>query len=250
MSALGDLLQPSEDRGARIHGVVTAIVTNNQDPDKLARIKVKFPWLSGNDESWWARLAVPMAGKDAGTYFLPEVDDEVLVAFEHGDVRFPYVLGALWHSGDKAAPPPEGNGNGKNERSVLRSRAGLTITLDDTNGKERIVIADKDGKATVTVDAAKTSIVVAADKDVTVRSESGAVTVEAATESIIIAGSKDVTIRAKGGAVTIEGASVAVKASSGKLALEGVDVEIKSKANLKLQATGIVEVNGAMIKLG
>jgi uncharacterized protein involved in type VI secretion and phage assembly len=86
----------------RITGVVIGIVTNNQDPDRLGRVKVRFPWLSGGTESHWARVATPMAGNGRGLYFLPEVDDEVLVLFERGDVRFPFVIGALWNGKDQA----------------------------------------------------------------------------------------------------------------------------------------------------
>ena len=85
------------DDSSRVTGVVVGVVTNNQDPDGLGRVKVKFPWLSDADESSWARIAAPMAGKERGLYFLPEVDDEVLVIFEHGDLRFPFVPGALWN---------------------------------------------------------------------------------------------------------------------------------------------------------
>ena len=102
MSELIDLINASPARNGRILGVVTGVVTNNKDPDKLGRVKVRFPWLSDTDESWWARVASPMAGKDRGVFFLPEVDDEVLVAFEHGDPRFPYVIGALWNG---STPP-------------------------------------------------------------------------------------------------------------------------------------------------
>ena len=91
--SLLDLFQPTQEtEGDRLYGVVVGIVTNNQDPDGMGRVKVRFPWLSATEESWWARIAVPMAGKDRGAYFLPEVDDEVLVAFEHGEVRSPYLL--------------------------------------------------------------------------------------------------------------------------------------------------------------
>ena len=86
------LLGPA-DGADRFHGVVVGVVTNNQDPDGMHRVKVRFPWLSGEDESHWARVAAAMAGNDRGAYFLPEVDDEVLVAFEHGDLRL--VLLAL-----------------------------------------------------------------------------------------------------------------------------------------------------------
>src|SRR5205085_2988322 len=126
-----------------ISGVVVGVVTNNQDdPDGLGRVKVKFPWLSNDEESFWARVAVPMAGKERGFYFLPEVEDEVLVAFEHGDPRFPYVLGSLWNGQDK---PPEKN-DGKNNVRVIKSRSGHVIRLNDEDGKEKIESIDKSGK--------------------------------------------------------------------------------------------------------
>src|SRR5262245_31955279 len=122
------MLAPGPDREGRIHGVVSGIVTNNQDPDKRGRVKLKFPWLSDTDESWWARIVSPMAGKERGVYFLPEVNDEVLVAFEHGDPRFPLVIGALWNTEDK---PPFTNDDGKNNVRAIKSRSGHTITLGD-----------------------------------------------------------------------------------------------------------------------
>ena len=79
----------------RIQGVVVGIVTNNQDPERLNRVKVKFPWLSEDDESYWARLCTSAVEATSNHYRLPEVGSEVLVAFEQGDVRFPYVLGVL-----------------------------------------------------------------------------------------------------------------------------------------------------------
>ena len=105
-NSLLELLQTATRGDAdRIYGMVIGIVTNNQDPDKLGRVKVRFPWLSDEDESQWARMLTPMAGDNRGMYFIPEVDDEVLVAFEQGDMRFPYILGALWNGEDK---PPDG----------------------------------------------------------------------------------------------------------------------------------------------
>ncbi|ETX05496.1 MAG: hypothetical protein ETSY2_22635, partial [Candidatus Entotheonella gemina] len=110
MDLLTQLLAPNEQAN-RVYGMVVAGVTNNQDPEGLGRVKVKFPWLSDRDESHWARIAMPMAGPERGFYFLPEVDDEVLVAFEHGLIEWPYVLGALWNGKDT---PPESNGDGEN----------------------------------------------------------------------------------------------------------------------------------------
>ncbi|BAZ23380.1 Rhs element Vgr protein [Kalymmatonema gypsitolerans NIES-4073] len=80
---------------SRIQGVVVGIVTNNDDPEGLNRVKVKFPWLSEEDESYWARIATSVSEAKQNNYELPEVGWEVLVAFEHGDVRFPYILGVL-----------------------------------------------------------------------------------------------------------------------------------------------------------
>ena len=77
---LGDLLGDKAAQGG-IGGVVIGVVTNNQDPDELGRVKLRFPWLSEDYESNWARVASLMAGKERGAYFLPDVDDEVLVAF-------------------------------------------------------------------------------------------------------------------------------------------------------------------------
>jgi uncharacterized protein involved in type VI secretion and phage assembly len=85
----------------RIQGVVVGIVTNNQDPEELNRVRVKFPWLSQNDESYWARIATSVMEAKQQNYQLPEVGSEVLVAFEHGDVRFPFILGVLLPSARK-----------------------------------------------------------------------------------------------------------------------------------------------------
>ena len=139
MNLLQDILgQQSSlaDFSGRIYGVVIGIVTDNKDPDKMGRIKMKLPWLAEDAESTWARIATLMAGNDRGSFYLPEVDDEVLVAFEHGDLRYAYVLGTLWNGKDK---PPETNDDGKNNKRVIKSRSGMTILLDDTSGSEKKV---------------------------------------------------------------------------------------------------------------
>ena len=170
MSAnLLDLLSPVADKSSRINGVVVGIVTSNRDPDGMARVRVKFPWLSGSDESWWARLAAPMAGGDRGVYFLPEVDDEVLVVFEHGDIRFPYVLGGLWNG--KQAPPVK-NDDGKNNLRVIHSRSGHVIRLDDSDGSEKIEIIDKTGENSIVIDSSSNKISIKSDGDILLESQS------------------------------------------------------------------------------
>lgn len=187
----------SVDEGAsttRIAGVVVGVVTNTEDPAGLGRVKVKYPWLSDSEESFWARIATPMAGKGRGFYFLPEVEDEVLLAFEQGDARFPYVLGALWNSQDK---PPEKNENGENNIRSIRSRSGHVIRLNDKDDEEKIEIIDKSGKNTIVIDTAKNTITVTADKDITLSASKGTIKLDA--QKIEIKSSAATKIEAGGG---------------------------------------------------
>jgi len=181
--SLFDLLSPaSQHESDRIYGVVVGIVTNNQDPDGMGRVKVKFPWLSDQNESWWARIATVMAGSSRGSYFLPEVNDEVMVAFEHGDVRFPYVLGALWNGKDS---PPTTNSDGQNNIRVIKSRSGHVVRLDDTNGNEKIQVIDKTGSNSITIQSSDNSITITANG-----------TVKIVGQSIRITSQTDITIQA------------------------------------------------------
>lgn len=139
-------------------GVVVGIVTNNQDSAKMGRVRVSFPWLSGDNESWWAHIAAPMAGNGRGVYFLPEVGDQVLVAFAHGDMRSPYIVGALWSGKDA---PPTTNDDGQNNIREMKSRSGSIIRFDDTDGKEKIEIIDKTGSNSLTISTSDNSITLA-----------------------------------------------------------------------------------------
>jgi uncharacterized protein involved in type VI secretion and phage assembly len=154
--SLVDILKPTSAQGsAKTYGVVVGIVTNNQDPDKMGRVKVSFPWLADGQESWWARIATPMAGNNRGAYFLPEVNDEVLIAFEHGDLRFPYVVGALWNGKDS---PPTTNDDGQNNIREIKSRSGHIVRLDDSSGGEKIEIIDKTGGNSLTISSSDNTI--------------------------------------------------------------------------------------------
>ncbi|MCW5783301.1 MAG: phage baseplate assembly protein V [Nitrospirales bacterium] len=146
MNLVDTLLDRSEEtkKGKRVYGVASGIVTNNQDPDGYGRVKVKFPWLEEESESDWVKVASFMAGKERGGVFLPEVDDEVLVAFEQGDINHPFVIGALWSQED---PPPETNADGKNNIRKFTSRSGHEIIFnDDAEGQqEKIEIHSGEG---------------------------------------------------------------------------------------------------------
>ena len=189
---LFELLSAKEDAHdftGKVYGVVVGIVTNNQDPERLGRVKVKYPWLSDSEESHWARVATLMAGRDRGSFYLPEVGDEVLLAFEHGDVRFPYVVGMLWNGEDT---PRYDNADGNNDMRVITSRSGHefifddndqqgkvvihtkknhTITLDDSSGSEKISIVDKSGSNSVEIDSNQNSIAVKSGLKLTIESQ-------------------------------------------------------------------------------
>jgi phage baseplate assembly protein V len=205
----GLLGQAGEDRG-RLFGVMIGIVTNNEDPDGQGRVKLRFPWLSEEHESNWARVLSPMAGNDRGLYVLPEVDDEVLVAFEHGSVEFPYVLGSLWNGKDK---PPGKNDDGKNNVRALKSRSGHTISLDDTDGKEKIEIVDAKGKESIVIDTAKNTITITADKDIVIESKNGKVQITAKTGVEIKSQDGPALLEAGGNVDVKSGAQVNVKGS-------------------------------------
>lgn len=122
-------------RQAATHGLMIGIVTNNDDPDDLGRVKLKIPSLSDDDESDWARVVNLGGGSERGSHVLPEVNDEVLVGFEQGDIHYPYVLGGLWNGKDKP-PQPSSNAvkNGKVVKRVFRTRLGHTLTYIDPEG--------------------------------------------------------------------------------------------------------------------
>jgi uncharacterized protein involved in type VI secretion and phage assembly len=119
---------PGEQRGWT--GLVVGVVTNNDDPEKLGRVRVKFPTLSADDESAWARIATPGGGKQRGLEWLPEVDDEVLVGFELNDHTRPVVLGGLWNRTD-AVPSTEAVAGGKVNQRLLVSRKDSRLLFND-----------------------------------------------------------------------------------------------------------------------
>lgn len=199
------------EAGGFVKGVAIALVTQNQDPDGLCRVKVRYPWHSDSAESYWARLAVPMAGKDRGMVFLPEVGDEVLVIFEREDMRFPLILGGLWNGKEK---PPESNGSGKNDIRVIKTRKGHTLLFDDNASKGRIELRLNDGKK-LAID----------DDGITVDDSAG----------------NTLKIDSKGGAVTVE--------AKAKLSLKAQTIEVVGTAGLTLKSSANVTIQGSMIMI-
>ena len=193
-------ISSGQDDDGRITGVVIGIVTNNNDPDRLGRVKLRFPWLSGSTESDWARVATPMAGKGRGLYFLPEVDDEVLVLFERGDVRFPFVIGALWNGKDQA---PAGNSDGNNALRVIKSRSGHLIRFDDSEKAPKIEIIDASSGNRIVIDTSADTVTITAGKNIVLEAPQGDIRLNA--KQVLIAASKRADIKADTMRIAVQG---------------------------------------------
>ncbi len=197
-------------RTDRFFGVVVGVITNNQDPENMHRVKVKFPWLGDNVESNWARVITPMAGRNRGIYFLPEVDDEVLLAFDHGRVDHPYIIGSLWNGKDS---PPDSNADGENNNRAIHSRSGHVLRFNDKSGNETIEIIDKSGNNKITIDTANNSIIIEADSDITIKSKTGKLTLQAngiemkSQAAITVQAAQNIDVKASG-QVTVKGALI------------------------------------------
>ncbi|HZA68044.1 MAG TPA: phage baseplate assembly protein V [Geminicoccaceae bacterium] len=212
---LSDLLMSGREHEAEregdgmVRGVAVAVVTDNRDPEGLARVRVRLPWLAESETSFWARIAVPMAGNEIGTYFLPEIGDEVLVAFEREDISHPYVIGGLW-SGQR--PPPEVN-DGQNDRRLIRSRAKHELRFDD-GASPTVEVKLSDGKHLVINDQGLTLEDTAGNK-VEISSGAGGITLESKTS----------------------------------LTLRSQTISLDAGASMEIRASGTLTINGALVRI-
>jgi uncharacterized protein involved in type VI secretion and phage assembly len=183
----------------RYFGVYPALVTDIADPDAVGRVKVRLPWTpdpSSERYEAWARLATMMAGANRGSWFVPDVDDEVLVAFEGGHPAHPYVVGALWNGSD--SPPEQMDGGGENNLKTILSRNGVRITLDDSDGQERLLLETPGGQKVELKDGPGTVLIEDANGN-SVKLESAGVTVTAASKLTVNAA----TVEVSAGMVTV-----------------------------------------------
>ncbi len=165
--------------GGFFYGVYPSVIIDIVDPEGQGRVEIKLPWSpDGDGEGYivWARLATFMAGSNRGSWFIPDIGDEVLVVFEGGDPRHPYVIGALWNGQDE--PPENMDGAGNNHIKKLRSRNGVQITLDDADGQERLVLETPGGQV-VTLKDGPGVIEVKDSNGNSVTMDSGGITVNA-----------------------------------------------------------------------
>jgi uncharacterized protein involved in type VI secretion and phage assembly len=198
------------DGDGRIYGVARGVVTDNRDPDGLGRVRVQLTW-QDQGSGYWARTAAPMAGSSYGTWFLPEIGDEVLVGAEQGDPALLYVLGMLWNG---KAKPPADNADGKNNLRLIKSRSGHQLLFDDTEGAAVLELKLSDGKR------------VTLDKD-------GVAVDDAQGNSILI--------KTGPGEIAIS--------SAAKLTLKSAQVAIEADATLELKSSGTLTLKGTLVQI-
>jgi uncharacterized protein involved in type VI secretion and phage assembly len=209
--------QPPPNRQSRIEGIMVAKVVNNiNDPKQLGRVQVSFPEFSDGDSSGWARVATFMAGgtlSDSwGGYFLPDIGDEVFVAFEHGDIERPVIVGSVWNG--KARPPEVNKDENENAKKMIRTKTGMQLLFDETSGQERICIQDKPGNSITLSSAAN-------GESLTIKDKAGA-TIELNSQpseerlTITDKAGSSITMDSKTGDVIIEAkGNVIIKSGSG-----------------------------------
>ncbi len=206
-------------------GIYFAVVTQNQDPEKLERIKVRLPWLDSGeqDQTEWAQLATPMEGDKFGWYALPDIEDVVAVGFVAGDVKRPIILGGVW---SKTDAPPESNEGGKNDFRGYTSRAGHRLIFDDSSSG-KVVFADKTTKLMIGVGQ---------------MGSGGSGENMCAVHKPPMAGSQGVSIAATSGTFELT--------AKGKLTIKaGQNVKINAKTTVNIKAGSSLKLSGANVKL-
>ena len=224
---LGGYEESISQLNRKFYGVVIGVVRSVSDPMNLGRVQLNFPWFDENDFSHWARVAAPMAGRFYGHYFIPSVDDEVLVVFEHGDMRMPYVIGSLWNSKDQ--PPLM---SPSDEKRAIRTPGGSQLVFEDRPAAITIQTAPNatqslPGTVSPTgsnhsVALTQSGIELASPKEIKLGVQNTKITITSTGVEITLGASK---VKMSTSSIDLEAPTISVKAS-GTLTLKGATVNI------------------------
>jgi len=240
-----------------------AIVKENNDPDKLGRVRVQFNWQSGNDLTPWVRVSTGHASGDRGIYFTPEIGDEVMVDFEQANPNQPYVCDTLYHGKTK----PEW-ADPDNNFKAIKTRSGHTILLDDTDGNEVISISDKSNnllkfdtkEKTITISSEKKLILESEEIEITASKNmklkagsnmnvSAAKNMKQKANNVEVGAANKLKMSGDMGAELITNMKVEISGKTGASLTSDVSTEVGGNAKLDLKSTGITQLKGSLVKI-
>jgi Rhs element Vgr protein len=210
----------------------SAVVIDTNDPEGLGRIKVRFYWQSSKEESPWIRVVTPYAGNNKGIFFIPEVEEEVLVAFENNNAENPYVVGAHYN-GKKKADDWKSN---KNLKKGIRTRSGHTIEFNDEGGKEEIIIYDKDKVNTITLSSHDKLMTISCKGDLKINAQKIDITAE-----------KDYTLDVKGKIDITSQKDTEIKATGNCKIKSNQNINVEAMSNFKAKANSSAEISGTTL---
>jgi uncharacterized protein involved in type VI secretion and phage assembly len=208
----------------KVYGLTLGIVKSLLDPKFLGRVQVSFPWLDSSVNSAWAPIATAWAGNNRGTYLLPEVDDEVVVAFLHGDLKHPYVIGFCWNDIDR---PPEPTP--VLERRELKSKSGHKVVFDDLPGLWSLTLESQGGH-TVKLDDTPGAMKISVSDS----SQNLSIALDSVTGKITISSTVG---------------EISLSAPAGRISLAAPSIDIHATGALSLKGDGAVSMTGAVVKI-
>lgn len=230
-------------------GLVVGQVTNiKDDPDGYGRVKCKFPALSTTLESAWCRVAGPGSGDQRGFQFTPELNDEVIVGFEHGDLRYPVILGGVW---SKTKKPPEVPDASPWKTRQIKSKLHTMVFNDDPTAANQLVSLTLDGDTSKFVlGQEKLDLEVADGKPITIKAGDAQITI-AASGAITVKSKpgQKITVDAGTGDLELKGNNVKIEAVAGVDVKANAAVNIKGNAPSTIESAAIMTVKGAMVKI-
>lgn len=236
---------------AGIAGVVPAIVTSTADPQRQARVKLRYPWMSDTYESDWARTVHSGAGKDRGALVVPEVNDEVLVAFEQGDLNRPYVVGGLYNGVDGTPAGPADAvdaGSGAVVRRAFVSRTGHRLEfLEKPGGPDGIQLVSGDDKLRLELDEQGTKLLLRSDGTVVVEAKRG-VTIDTGTSDISMTG-RSISLTATQGVAVDAGGGTLGLTSRAKVDVHGTQVAVNGDAQTEVKAGATCTIQAALVRI-
>lgn len=258
MNSITDLLNSENEYydSQQIPGFVQGVVVENNNSKFKGMVKVEFTvWEQGKNMCEWVRLFTPYGGKDYGSYWVPEIDETVLVGFIGGSLKRPFLLGSLYPGG---AAMVNDNFDEKNLVKRVKTKGGMDILINEEEGKQKITLTTPKG-STILVDDEKECCVIS-DKEgknaVQLDYKGGGITVTADKTMKLTAGKTEISMDGNSGEITIKGTKITVQADNeiginakAALKMQGAQVELKGQAQINVQSSGPLALKGAITQI-